>query len=489
MPQSCAAPEPRLKVGGQLSLHTRLSLLLTAVVASLTLVLSGLWLHNTRDSIHEEVEAATRVCEQWLNVLAGEVRAAPSGNARHRLLADIKAVGRIRANVLEVIDGTGQLVYLSPQPTYKAGRASPVWFGQITEPVFAPRRISAGGLTLILTPDPSRASLDAWDSLFAMAAWACALLASLFITTRWALNRALHPLDQIKAALECTGQGRFDTRLPVYASRDLNRLATAFNGMADRLNEAVNDNVRLDSERELSRLLQARLEAERRSIAQELHDELAQGITAVRALSGAIVQRTTDQPALHGHAQSIIAVTNQIQEGIRHILQRLRPPGNNGPTALEPALQHYLELWQQHYPDLALHADLHTGTLQVSDDLALAVLRIIQEGLTNVVRHAAAAQVQLTLHSVQQADGEWLELTLADNGCGLCDKTSSNAGCGFGLTGMRERVAALQGELSIVSIAGGGTCLRARLPASRVQASQELPHPQPLSRLRERGAT
>lgn len=472
MPQSCATSEPRLNAGGQLTLHTRISLLLTAVVASLMLVLGGLWLSNTRDSIHEEVEAATRVCEQWLNVLAGELRAAPSPAASARLLADIRAVGRIRANALEVTDSAAQRVYLSPQPTYKAGRASPAWFARITEPVFAPRRIAAGSLTLILSPDPSRASLDAWDSLFAMTAWACALLASLFIAARWALNRALHPLDQIKAALECTGRGRFDTRLPLYASRDLSRLATAFNRMADRLNEAVNDNVRLDSERELARLLQARLEAERRGIARELHDELAQGITAVRALSGAIVQRTIDQPALHGHAQSIIAVTDQIQEGIRRILQRLRPLGDNAATDLQQALQHYLELWQQHYPELALHADIRTGTLQVGDELALAVLRIIQEGLTNVVRHAAAAQVRLTLHSVQQADGAWLELTLADNGRGLCGQASSNAGCGFGLTGMRERVAALHGELSVASIAGGGTCLRARLPAIPLPAEQ-----------------
>jgi two-component system sensor histidine kinase UhpB len=488
MPPSCPESQAQRNTCSQFTLHTRISLLLTGVVASLMLALGGLWLSNTRDSIHEEVEAATRVCEQWLKVLVGETHAAPSESTRALLLADIQAVGRIRANALEIIDSAGRRVYLSPQPSYKAGRASPNWFAHITEPAFAQRRISAGDLTLILTPDPSRASLDAWDSLSAITAWACALLAGLFIAARWALNRALHPLDQIQAALERTGQGRFDTRLPLYASRDLNRLATAFNGMADRLNEAVNDNVRLDSERELARLLQARLEAERRGIARELHDELAQGITAVRALSGAIVQRTTDQPALHGHAQSIIAVTNQIQEGIRRILQRLRPLGDNTENDLQHALQHYLETWQQHYPELALHADIRTGTLQVGDELALAVLRIIQEGLTNVVRHAAAAQVQLTLHTVQLADGEWLELTLADNGRGLSG-TSGNTGCGFGLTGMRERVAALHGELSVAGIAGGGTCLRARLPGSRVPASQELPHTQPLSRLRERGAT
>jgi two-component system, NarL family, sensor histidine kinase UhpB len=469
-PTTSTLPDPQMAAGRRLGLHTRISLLLTAVVASLTLVLAGFWLSSTRDSIREEVEAATRVCEQWLHVVAADVRSAPSATTNFRLLADIRAVGRIRANALEVIDAQGKRIYLSPQPTYKAGRTAPAWFAQATEPSFAPRRITAGNMTLILTPDPSRASLDAWDNLFAMAAWACALLATLFLVTRWALNRTLYPLKQIKTALERTGQGHFDVRLPVFPSHDLDRLACAFNGMADRLTDAVNDNVRLQSESELARLLQTRLEAERRSIARELHDELAQGITAVRSLAGAIVQRTTEQPALHGHAQSIIAVTGQVQEGIQHILQRLRPLDNGAASGLDRTLHHYLEVWQQHYPDLALKVELCSDAI-VSEELALAVLRIVQEGLTNVVRHAAAAQVQLTLTHLQQDDAAWLELTLIDNGRGLSSEASSNAGCGFGLTGMRERVAALHGDLSLANTAGGGTCLRARLPTGRHHAS------------------
>ena len=465
MTQACTTAEPVRDIHGMFSLHTRIGLLLTFVVASLMLVLAALWLSNMRMSIHEEIEAGTHVCEQWLNVLADEVRATASDDAGKRLLADIRAVGHIRANELEVIDDAGRRVYLSPQPTYKAGRAAPAWFAKMTEPVLRQRRIDAGHLTLVLTPDPSRASLDAWDSLFVMTALGCALLACLFIASRWALNRALHPLEQIKAALERTGQGRFDTRLPLYASGDLNRLAHAFNGMADRLSEAVNENVRMDSERELSRLLQGRLEDERRSIAQELHDELAQGITAVRALAGAIVQRSSDQPVLHGSAHSIIEVTNQLQEGIRHILQRLRPFDDKSDTDLAQALQHYLDLWQQYYPDLSLQVNLQAGAIQVSDALALTLLRILQEGLTNVVRHAAAGQVQVTLHCVRRDDGDWLELTLADDGHGLSKAISGNAGSGFGLTGMRERVAALNGTLSITSEAGAGVRLRALLPA------------------------
>ena len=455
----------QLKISEQLSLHTHISLLLTAVVASMMLVLGGLWLTSTRDSIDEEITAGTRVCEQWLGVLVGEARTTQSAAAEEQLLAHIKAAGRIRANILEVLDTTGQRIYLSPKSTYKADRVSPAWFAQLTEPVATPHRIPAGSLTLVLTPDPSRSSLDAWDSLFAMTVWSCALLAVLFTTMRWALNRAFYPLDQIKAALECTGHGHFDIRLPVYASRDLNCLSHAFNEMADRLNEAVNDNVRLNSERELSRQLQTRLEAERLSIAQELHDELAQGITAVRALAGSIVQRTTELPTLQGHAQSVIEVTNQIQEGIRRILQRLRPLGSDS-TSLNQALTRYLMLWRQQYPEIVLQVDLCTDTLQVSDELALAVLRITQEGLTNVVRHAAATQVKLTLHYIHEVDSKWLNLTLADNGRGFIEEKGKSSG--FGLTGMRERVAALYGELSISNILSGGAFLQARLPANGI---------------------
>lgn len=448
----------------QCSLHTRISLVLTALAAALVLALGGLWLTQTRDAIHEEVEAATRVAHQWLSAAAGEVLAEPQNWNSERLLAHVAAVGRIRANALEVIDSAGQRRYLSPQSAYKAGRSVPAWFGALVEPGFAARRIDAGELTLILRPDVSRSALDAWDDLCAMAGWAAILLAALFFAARHALDRALRPLDQFLAALDRTGLGCFDTRLPVFPDPVLGRLACAFNGMADRLVQAVNDNVRLESERELSTRLQAGIEAERRAIARELHDELAQGITAVRALAGAIAQRTEPQAALHAHAQSIVAVTGQMQDGVRGILQHLRARDGVGALGADETLRGYLELWRQHYPDIELGATLAAGPAPVSAELAQAVLRIVQEGLTNVARHSAATRVDLALRRVRVNGGSWLELVLADNGRGLAS-ASRFQGSGFGLDGMRERVAALAGHFEFNSAGTGGIRLCVRLPA------------------------
>ncbi len=456
----------------EMRLHTRISLVLTALAAALVLALGSLWLKQTRDGIREEVEAATRVAEQWLTVSARELHAGQDGWNNARLLAQLRDVGRIRANALEVVDAAGTRRYLSPGPTYKAGRAAPGWFSAVVEPGFAARRVDAGELTVILHPDASRATLDAWDDLCAMAGWAAVLLAALFFTVRHALDRALRPLGQVMAALDRTGRGAFDIRLPVFPEPELGRLAKAFNGMADRLVEAVNDNVRLGSESELNERLQARIEDDRRSIARELHDEMAQGITAVRALAGAIVQRTADQPALHAPAQSIIAVTGQMQDGVRTILHRLRPQQDSPGASVDDALGRYLLAWQQQYPDIRLGMQLAGGDEPIGDSIVQAMVRITQEGLTNVVRHAAATRVEISLRRLEAGNGAWLELVLADNGHGLGAPTSSS-GCGLGLAGMRERVATLAGEFRFDSAADSGTRLCVRLPLTKIYPAEE----------------
>ena len=432
-----------------LSLHTRISLVLTALAASLVAVLAGLWLHGTRAAIGEEIEAATRVSELMLKTLSAGIADAD------RLVAAVRPLGRIRAHELRVVDAGGALRYRSPGPTYQAGRSAPGAFAALIMPALAERRIAVGELTLVLAPDASRSMIDAWDELTAMAGWADALLALLFAAARWALVRALRPLALVMQALDRTGAGRFDTRLPVFAPPELARLSRAFNGMADRLVAAVDDNVRLETEREVAERMNAHLEAERRGIARELHDELAQGITAVRALAGAIAQRTGELPAVHGQAQGIVAVTGEMQDGVRRILHRLRSQ-----EALPAALGRLLAAWQVQHEEIALERRIELGDRPLPEPLAQAVVRVVQEGLTNVVRHAGASRVELAI--VRDADG--LRLALADNGRGRDGRPSVQAGCGLGLTGMAERVAQLGGRLEFDHPAGGGFRLTARFP-------------------------
>ena len=183
----------------------------------------------------------------------------------------------------------------------------------------APRGV--GNLELVISPDPSRAVVDAWDDLRVLGLWAVALLGALFALVRWALGRTMRVTAgaQVMDALDCTGGGRstFACRSFRCASWAACRWpSTAWQTAWRKLwgQRAP------ESEREVACPVQARLEDERRAIARELHDTLAQCITGVRALAGAIAQRTSDQPALQQPAQTIVAVTGEMQDGVKAIL-------------------------------------------------------------------------------------------------------------------------------------------------------------------------
>lgn len=429
-------------------LHTRIALLLGSLVAGLSLLLVALWLHASRLAIHEEVEAAGRVSEQMLQVLTADATAPAA------LVERVRPLGRVRAHELVVRAADGSLLYRSPAPVYKAGRSAPAWFAALLDPQLPVRELTVGELRLHLLPDASRAQLDAWDELRWLGLLLAVLIASCGLLVRHALLRAMRPLDQVMAALDSMGHGHFSTRLPIFPSSELGRLARAFNGMADRLKQAVDENVQLETERELAARLQQRLAAERSEIARELHDELAQGVTAVRALAGAIVQRTAEQPQIRAQAAHVVAAAGEMQQGVRRILNRLHTPAAEADQLFDEMLQR----WRQRHPEIVLDCRRSTSLAACSDEVAGTVVRAAQEGLTNVVRHAAARRVELTVLD----EAGTLALRLSDDGQGTGD--GRHAGSGLGLAGMRERVALLGGSLRAGPCDGGGFALEICLP-------------------------
>ena len=450
------------------SLQARLSLVLTVLIAVLMGVGAAVWMRETRQAIHEEVEAATRVAQQWLVVVLAEQREGDA-RAREQLLGQLAAVGRIRANRLEVFAAGGERLYVSPESPYKAGRDAPAWFAAHIAPELGARRLDAGAREVVLTPDTSRAVLDAWDHLVAALGWACALLLALWLATRLAIRRALAPLQQIHAALEHGASGRFDQRLPQYATRELALLARSYNRLADSLDESRATNARLEADQNLARTIQARLEQERRAIARELHDELGQSITAVRSIAGAILQRSAEQPGIHGSAQAILAMTGHMQDGVHAILQRLRRDAPAAHERIEDTLQAYCALWASHHEGIELRCAIEPlGDARdepLDDGVGLALLRVLQESLTNVARHAHARTVEVRIglrrEGVDRNGQAEIEVEVRDDGRGLGAQPTPGR---HGLAGMRERLAELHGRLELLSPPDGGLCVRARLP-------------------------
>lgn len=443
------------------SLRTRISLIIVAVSASFVLAIGVLWLADTRASLNEEIEAASRVTEKWLGTAAAAVDRGDPAWQEARLLRQLRSLGRVRASELEALDRQGRRVYISPPSDYKAGRAAPAWFSQLVAPRVDERRFSAGGLIVVMRPDASRSVVDAWDDALMLTSIAGSLLLLLFVATWLVLHRTLKPLTQVVAALSRASEGHFATRLPVFPVSELGRVARAFNAMADRLAEAVRENVVLERDRELVGLVQAEREEERHMIARELHDELAQSITAVRAMAGALAQPGT--PARpQDTARMILSVTDEMQAGVKAILQRLRPVQA---AQVDQVAADYLAVWAKRHPRIGLQTEL-AAPCWLDDELTLTILRLLQESMTNVARHAEATRVTVTLRLADEEIPHLL-LEILDDGRGLDGAPGVTRGSGRGLSGMRERARLLGGRMHAEPADGGGTAVRFRLPVSR----------------------
>jgi two-component system sensor histidine kinase UhpB len=436
------------------TLRSRVSLVLTALLLLVLTIATVGWMHETRRAIQEEISAASRVAEQWVGVLVAETQR-DQAHGSDRLMAYLTAVGRLRANRLEVLDAGGALIYVSPESTYKAGRFAPAWFARQLAPAVPTHIFDAGDRQIVLRPDASRSVLDAWDYFTAGLGWAFAALLLVGVVIHKALDRALAPLAEIDAALSRGAEGLFDTRLPTYRAAELDRLAESYNRLADNLDQSRALNVRLEEDQAFARALQLRLEEERKFIARELHDEMGQAITAVRAIAGAMMQRCEQLPQLHGSAQVILAMTDQMQDGVRTILHRLRSASAG--AGLDQVLRDYCILWAGLHPEIQLDWQIEPPATPTDETTSLSVLRLLQESLTNVARHAQASRAEVVFRS----EGDMLELCVSDNGKGLTAHSGPNR---FGVTGMRERVAALHGTLSFDTPANGGLRVHARLP-------------------------
>lgn len=209
--------------------------------------------------------------------------------------------------------------------------------------------------------------------------------------------------------------------------------------------------------RELARRLLSAQESERRALARELHDEIGQRCAAIR-VEAACLDRCTDAEALRGAARRTADSVEALADGVRRLLRRLRPAELDA-LGLVAALQSLAEAWEARSG--VVHVFHYDASLPALDDGAeIAIFRIAQESLSNVVRHAAASRVWLRL--VRSAAGAGIRLEVEDDGRGFDDRTRRPAG--LGLLGAAERAAALGGTLAIDSAPGRGTRLSVELP-------------------------
>jgi signal transduction histidine kinase len=204
------------------------------------------------------------------------------------------------------------------------------------------------------------------------------------------------------------------------------------------------------------RLLQAQ-EKERVRIARELHDEIGQSLTAVKiGLHG--LKRFSTSGALLAEVEKYALIADRTLDQVRSLSLDLRPPHLDD-LGLEAALRWFV---REHGNAAARSCTFEADGVppDLDPQVSITCFRVAQEALTNVVRHANATEVAVTLHR----RGDALVLSVEDNGVGFDVKSTQRLTASIGLLGMQERTTLAGGLLEIVSAPRGGTRVVAYVP-------------------------
>jgi two-component system sensor histidine kinase UhpB len=291
--------------------------------------------------------------------------------------------------------------------------------------------------TIKIYADPHNEVSEVWEDLqlkFLIVASFCVVVLGLIYAT---LGRALRPLEQLSTALERIGQGDYTAHVVEAGPQDLKFIYQAFNRMAEQLRSAEQNNRRLNEQ-----LLTVQ-EEERSEISRDLHDDIgpflfaadvdAQAIPllASRNASNEIVERS----------KAIRQSVQHMQVHLRSILSRLRPALliDQGLTI---AVDQLIAFWKARRPNITFTTDIEDARFPTG--IEEVAFRVLQEGTSNAVRHGQPLTIGLT---ARQTAAGTLRVGVSDDGSGITAKDPR----GFGIPGMRERVALLNGELHIAN--------------------------------------
>jgi two-component system, NarL family, sensor histidine kinase UhpB len=216
--------------------------------------------------------------------------------------------------------------------------------------------------------------------------------------------------------------------------------------------------IALEENRELARQNLRALEAERKHLARELHDELGQYLNAVK-LDAVAEQSGEDAESQRRRTQRMLATLDHIHGVVSDMIRRLRPAGLDE-LGLSAAVESCVEQWQQRLPSTQFSFTASGDLDSLSEHVNLTIYRLVQEGLTNSFKHAEANHIDVVLNRSRETNE--IVLSISDNGKGTNMQERKS---GMGLGGMRERVEMLGGTLAIDTSPGEGFTVEARIPA------------------------
>ena len=298
-----------------------------------------------------------------------------------------------------------------------------------------------------LTPDLN----EKWLGFLAIVLSGTALLVLAAVSGYLTASLALRPLTQLGAGLARMQQGDYDSTIPLLGPPEIRKSCEEANQLARKLKRLAQDN------RSMLRKIVSLEDDERRVLANELHDELGPLLFAIRANAIALSESAVDPEA---PANRLLEAAEAVQHASRRILEGLSPLYLEE-LGLEKSIQTLLQNAHAALPSVTASSQLDPRLDSLDHLLSQTIYRVVQEAVTNVIKHARASALNVAARMSDHA----VTIEVSDDGIGFAE----NVRLGRGLTGMSDRSRALDGKLDLLR-EQGKTIVRCWLPLAGARA-------------------
>jgi two-component system sensor histidine kinase UhpB len=433
----------------------RLQINLRILLASFVILVLGgsavIWL--ARNAVANEMASSLNLAAQLIKLNA------PVGNPAHTAvdlnlwLPRFVSMEQTRHLKIQLKKADGEVVNFSASKPPLRTDLPPQWFVKLvaTEHIAVSQELeTATGqpMTLVVEADPLDEISEAWGESGVFFLSLLVLVIFTMLAVNLVSNKAFKSIALILDGLKAIEQGDYHHALPEFETQEYDAIAKAIRHMTLVLADTQSENraLALNS-------LQIQ-EEERQHLAQELHDELGQSLTAIKVMAVTVKKHSPDTAAT---AETIISVSDHLITVVRSMMRQLHPLVLTE-LGLTATLKDLTDHWATRHPALAIRLDCDPEADALEQKTSIQIFRIVQECVTNIVRHAQATQTTIKL---EQLNDKLWHLHISDNGLGCTQESLKQ---GFGLLGMRERIHSLGGTLTIQTQPGQGMDIDARIP-------------------------
>jgi len=438
-----------------MSLRNQINLKILLISSFILILGSSITLWQARQAIHKEIEASIQLALQLINLGIENKRYAQSELIAQ--LKDLKQTRHLNIHIKTAAKQKKHAITHTIDSINQQPNNPPMWFINLVishypQAEYNLKTIDNKSLILIIYANPMDEIVEIWHESITFISILLSLIILTFIAVQLSFNKALLNIKQIIQHLNTIEKGHYPANLPVFSTREYNQISQAINHMCNELQLSQQQN------RKLTQHSLSIQEDERRRLSQELHDEFGQSLTAIKVMAATAAHEKSDTQQI---SHSINDICEHLINVMRSMMKQLHPLMLKE-LGLKTTLEDLINHWQSRIPKIHFNLIITTDIDNLPANMPIQLFRIIQEALTNTVRHAEATEVTIYLNN--KYSSQTLQLNISDNGKG-CELEKIS---GFGLQGMQERIELLNGKLAIQSQLNQGLHIEASIPIQKI---------------------